>query len=189
MNKATDIFTHKLATFKEGQIVLLIIPIDRFYEMSTVAIKLLQQQNYIGVYISLAKDYLELNNILNNAGVDLKKMYFIDGISRMYGIKEIKSDQVAYVAGPLSLSEISKKVEEIIGKTAGQKKFIFLDSITVAVLYNSVDQSIEFGRFLIDLSRKQKVIGIISAITRTFANKALVESLTKISDEVIDLSK
>jgi len=181
----TQLLTDKYEKLGQGWITLLELPVEDSMKVNTEAIRILQSLGYEGIYISLSKDYIELSKILGSSGVDLGKLAFIDGISQMYGIKEVTAPNVTYVAGPLSIDAISRTVEKIAPTITQAKKFVFLDSITTVLLYNSLERTMEFTKFLTSTLKKLQLVGIVVSVSRGFANEALLIELTKVSNEVI----
>jgi len=91
------------------------------------------------------------------------------------------------VAGPVSVDEISKQVTQIAPTLKGSKKFVFLDSITTVLLYNSLERTLKFTEFLTQSLKMLQVVGIVVSVSKGFANDSLIKELTKVSNEVINL--
>lgn len=187
MNDLSLILKEKFSKLGQGWITLLQVPIEKSMEVNIEAIKVLQSLGYEGIYITLAKDYVELSKLLSEKGVDMGKLAFIDGISQMYGIKKIESPNVTYVEGPLSIDVISDSVTKIVPAMKGEKKFVFLDSITVVLLYNSLERTLSFSNYLTDSLKKMQVVGIMVSVSRGFANDELIKEITRVSNEVINI--
>lgn len=185
---AKDILKDKLSKLTDGWVTLLEIPVERAVEINVTALKVLQEMGYEGVYITLSKDYIELSKLFREKGIDMGKIAFIDGISQMYGVSEVTSPNVTYVSGPLSIDALSDAVTNRVGTMKAEKKFVFLDSITTILLYNSLEKTIEFSNFITDSFKKMKVVGIVVSISRGFTNEKLIAELTKVSNQTIELT-
>jgi len=183
----TKLLEEKFAKLGQGWVALMQVPIEDSQRVNIEAIKTLQKLGYEGVYITLVKDYMDLSKTLREEGVDMGKLAFIDGISQMYGIKQVEAPNVAYVGGPLSIDAISTEVQKITQSMKGEKKFVFLDSITTVLLYNSLERTLHFSQFLTESLKKTKVAGIMVSVAKGFANENLIKELTKVSNEVINL--
>jgi len=183
----TKLLKEKYAKLGQGWVTLLELPVEDAMKVNTEAIKVLQSQGYEGIYITLSKDYLELAKIFGDADVNLDKISFIDGISQMYGVKEVKASNVIYVPGPLSIDAITAGIQKIAPTIKEAKKFVFLDSITTVLLYNSLERTIKFSEFLHNTLKQLQLVGIVVSVSQGFANETLVKELTKISNEVINL--
>jgi len=183
----SKLLSEKYAKLGNGWITLLQVPIENAASVNLEAIKTLQSLDYQGIYITLSKDYPELTRLLKEKGVNLDSLVFIDGISQMYAVEKVNSPQVSYVAGPVSVDEISKQVTQIAPTLKGNKKFVFLDSITTVLLYNSLERTLKFTEFLTQSLKMLQVVGIVVSVSKGFANEQLIKELTKISNEVINL--
>jgi KaiC/GvpD/RAD55 family RecA-like ATPase len=183
----TDLLTQKYNISRKGWIILMQIPIEQSMEVNIESIRVLQGLGYEGIYITLSKDYKEISALLQKEGIDMSKMVFIDGISQMYGTEKIESPSVTYVQGPLSIDAISEAVEESIGSMKSEKKFVLLDSITTVLLYNSLQRTVQFSRFLTEVLRRLHVTGVVVSVSKGFANEKLLKELSEASDEVINL--
>lgn len=182
-------FEKKFQHLDNGWISLMLVPVENILKVNTEAIKLLQERDYKGIYISLSKDYLELSNIFKSENIDLEKLHFIDGISQMFGVAKVDRPNVTYVDGPLSIESIQKQILAIEKEMPEKKKFLFLDSITTVLLYNSLEKTLEFSNFLTTTLKNSEMIGILVSLTKGYANDQLIEELKKASDEVLDLNQ
>lgn len=183
----TKLLNEKFQKLGQGWITLLQIPVDKSLEVNLEAISILQSLGYEGIYITLSKDYMELSKVFKEKGIDMGKLAFIDGISQMYGIKKVEAPNVTYVDGPLSIDVISDSVTKTVSSIKSAKKFVFLDSITTVLLYNSLERTLKFSQFLTESLKKMQVVGIVVSVSKGFANENLIKELTKISNEVINL--
>jgi len=183
----TKLLTEKFQKLGQGWITLLQIPVDRSLEVNTEAIKTLQSLGYEGIYITLSKDYVEMSKVFQEKGIDMGKLAFIDGISQMYGIGKVDAPNVSYVEGPLSIDAITAEVAKMVPAMKSSKKFVFLDSITTVLLYNSLERTLHFSQFLTDSLKKMQVVGIVVSVSKGFANDNLIKELSKVSSEVVNL--
>jgi len=183
----TKLLTEKFGKLGQGWITLLQIPIERAVDINIEAIKTLQSLGYEGIYITLSKDYVELSKIFQENDINMGKIAFIDGISQMYGIGKVEAPNVSYVEGPLSIDTIVESVTSIAPKMKSDKKFVFLDSITTVLLYNSLERTLKFSSFLTESLKKMGVVGVVVSVSKGFANENLVKELTRVSNEVINL--
>lgn len=191
MTSIKQLFEEKIAKLKNKGIILINIPVESAMQSNAEAIKTLQSLGYNGVYVTLSKDYQDISRVFQYSGIDINNLFFIDGIARMYGVGEMDLPNVAYVEGPLSLDDILKEIGKAITDIAGDKKFVFLDSMTAILLYNSMDRTLKFAKALVGLLNKTKevgiVIGIIEVVSMGAANEKLIQELSKLSDESIGI--
>jgi KaiC/GvpD/RAD55 family RecA-like ATPase len=143
--------------------------------------------DYQGIYITLSKDVLELMETFQQQNIDTAKLAFIDGISRLYSICPVVSPMVHYIDGPLSTDAILETVTNLVPAIKSEKKFVFLDSITTVLLYNSLERTLRFSRLLSALLNKQQVRGVIVSVSMNAAQKNLLAEIQKENCQVIEL--
>ena len=178
-----------LSKLTKGWISLLKIPVGSTLAINLETIRILQEQNYEGIYITLSKECTELLTIFKERELDLSKIFFIDGISQLYGSKTVESPNVVYIDGPLSIDAIIEQIKHFCEKISGQKKFVFLDSITTVLLYNSLERTVNFSRFLLSTLKEIEMAGVVVSVSEGFANNSLLQELSILSDEIIQLRK
>lgn len=187
MDNIKQLFEEKIAKLKNKGIVLMNVPVEKAVGLNAETIKTLQFLDYKGIYVTLSKDYQDLSRAFQYSGVDMNNLFCIDCISRMYGMGELDLPNIIYAEGPMSLEAILKDIAKAIADIKGDKKFVFFDSITAVLLYNSLDKTLEFTKSLIELLNKSKTVGVIEIVSMGAANEKFVQELSKLSDEIITL--
>jgi KaiC/GvpD/RAD55 family RecA-like ATPase len=183
----TELLKDHFSRLDRGWVALLQLPMERAMDVNVESIKALQALGYEGIYITLSKDYKELTKIFREQGIDMGKLAFIDGVSQMYGIGAVDAPNVKYISGPISLDGIVAAITDIIPAIKAEKKFVFLDSITTVLLYNSLERTLQFSEFLTTSLKHLQVGGVVTSVSKGFANDNLIKELTKMSNEVIKL--
>lgn len=171
---------------EKGWITLIQVPIENAQTINLESILILQSLGYKGMYISLSKDFFELKEIMGAKGIDINQIVVVDGVSEMYGTQKAKNGNVRYVEGPLSISNILAEVETFAKEDAEDKKFVFLDSITTVLMYNSLDRTVNFGSTLIKLTTKLDMVGVLVSVSSGITNIQMVDELSKVSTQTID---
>jgi KaiC/GvpD/RAD55 family RecA-like ATPase len=184
---ASELLQDHFSRLNHGWIVLMQIPMEKAMDVNVESIKVLQGLRYEGVYVTLSKDYVELTKIFREHGVDMGKLAFVDGVSQMYGIGAVDSSNVKYISGPISLDGIVAAITDIIPAMKNEKKFVFLDSITTVLLYNSLERTLQFSEFLTTSLKRLQVTGVVTSVSKGFANDKLIKEFTKMSNEVINI--
>lgn len=184
-DKIAHILQSKFSAHMEsGWLTLLQVPITRSPEINVFSIKTLHELGYEGIYITLNKPAVELYEVFRQYEIDLEKLHFIDCISQMYHSKLLPGN-AQYVLGPLSIDAVTSSIFTVSGRIKSTKKFIYMDSISAVLLYNSLQRTIQFASFLATEIKKQKLLGIIVSVSRGTTNKQLVNALNDICDDVI----
>ncbi len=169
---------------KDDSMALISISSDhRPQAICSVLKELISGKGMGGVYINLSQPTETIVKILEEAEVDITNLFFIDCISRMTGKSMAEtSDKVIYVENPSSLEEISLYLERMLTKVTMKKKFIFLDSLSSLLIYNSEKTVKEFTHFIINRTRMMGHAGIILS-----TQKKEVEELVKTLSPMCDI--
>ena len=85
--------------------------------------------NIPGIYVSLNKTQKSTENILQEAGVDTKKLFFIDCVT-----SERTRDDVVHIA-PTELDLLSSAINDFI-KDIKAEKFLIIDALSTLLIYN-----------------------------------------------------
>ncbi|MBD3388870.1 MAG: hypothetical protein GF416_07365 [Candidatus Altiarchaeales archaeon] len=143
---------------------------------------LVNEKGMGGVYISISRPYESITSTMATAGIPADDVYFIDCISRMAGKGHTETDEHAvFVENPSSLEEVSMYLDRMLGKVPSEKKFLFLDSLSSLLIYNTDKSVREFTHFLINKIRLEGVSGIIFSIEKKEAED-LVKTLSPMCD-------
>ncbi|MFH1565493.1 MAG: ATPase domain-containing protein [bacterium] len=183
----TKLLKDHFSRLNHGWVSLMQLPMEKAMDVNIESIKIFQELGYEGIYITLSKDYVELTKIFREKGIDMGRLAFVDGVSQMYGIGAVDSPNVKYISGPVSLDGIVAAITDIIPVMKGKKRFVFLDSITTVLLYNSLERTLKFSEFLTTSLKRLEVTGVMVSVSKGFANDKLIKELAKMSNEVIKL--
>ncbi len=135
-----------------------------------------------GVYLSISKPSDSIIHAMEEAQISSKDIFFIDCISLMAGkLKKDKSEQVIFVENPSSLEEISMYLDKMLTRVKSPNKFLFLDSISSLLIYNTDKSVKEFTHYLINKIRLEQLMGVILTIEKKEAED-LVKTLTPMCD-------
>lgn len=185
----TKLLREKYKKLGTGWITLVEVPTDKHMDVNTEALRILiNEMEFECVYITLSKPYTDLDKLFRTKGVNTEKLFFIDAISQMYGVKQISTKKCVYTSGPLDVDSISVSLRELLSKLSSEKKCVFLDSITTVLLYNSLPRTIRFSQFLTQTLKKMGVDGVMVSIAKGGeTTDRLVKELSKLCDEAIDI--
>jgi|GEM_PF-257330 len=172
----------ELLEAKGDTIALISTDSEDRWEVVTQAMKSLINEKGMGcVYITLSQPTETVINNLAEAGIKMDDLYFIDCISRMTGKSMEKSEKITYIENPSSLEEVSLFLERMLGKVETEKKFLFLDSLSSLLIYNTEKTVKEFTHFIINRTRLMGISAVILSIKKKEVEE-LVKTLTPICD-------
>jgi KaiC/GvpD/RAD55 family RecA-like ATPase len=172
-----------------GWVSLIEVPADNHLEINTEALKILiNEMGYKCIYITLGKTSAELDKMYGKLDVQVENIFYIDAISKMYGESKSDTKKCRFTSGPLDVEAITASVRDYLAVLGAGKKCVFLDSVTTVLLYNSLPRTLRFSQFLTQSLKKTEVTGIMVSIAKGKSTTQLIKELSKLCDEVINIS-
>jgi len=163
-----------------SKIILNVIKPEKYFEEVSKIIKKQSSKNII--YITTNKPYSFIVNSFKKNKINTDKIFFIDCISKQ--IKEKTNDEgnCVFIQSPQDLTTISIAANEAIKKISGNK-ILFLDSLSVLLVYNDSNTIGKFSNFLLNKMRASDVDTIMLAL-ESDADKNIIKQIESFSDEV-----
>lgn len=184
----TELLREKYKKIGEGKFSLIEVLAEKYMDVSAEALRILiNEMKYDCVYITLSKSFTELDKIFKSKGIDTSRLYFIDAISQMYGLKQESTKRCVYTSGPLDIDSIASSLRELLPSLTSEKKCVFLDSVTTVLLYNALPRTIRFSKFLTQTLKDSGVNGVMVSIAKGTTTEKLVKELLKLCEEVISI--
>lgn len=137
-----------------------------------------------GVYITISRPFVSLERILKNNGIDTSKLYFIDCVSKAVGVDAESTPQCKYLESPSSLSALSTSITEVIHSMPEGKKFLFMDTLSLLLVYNSAGSIARFSHFLVNKIRLMGVSAVFMSVEEEMEAK-LVGEISQFCDKTI----
>ena len=175
----------KLGQMKD-YVALAVVDSKKYQKTNISIIKSLVKNNTPGVYVTLNRPYENVKEMLSKEDIDLKKIIFIDAVTKTAGGKVEKKKNCLFIGGPKNLSDISIAMDQAIMAIPTKEKFLFFDSLSTLLLYNGIYVVAKFVHFLSGKMRIWKVKGIIISLRRE-KDKELIDHLESMCDLTLDL--
>lgn len=186
----TEILKKTYKELGEKQLVAFVVPIKESLNIRTEMLRvLLDEYDYGGVYITVDKSYTELNNILSEKEIDTSKLYFIDGVSKMYGIEAEDTERCEYVSGPSDIEGIELALKSLVPKIGAEEKFVFLDSVTSLLVYRALHGARQFLDFLSKELKELDVHGAMLSLAKGTVSTTLLDEIAQKQGRIIDLTE
>lgn len=161
------------------------VPMENTLETNAHLIKFLQEKDYHGVYVTLVKNYSVVAKKFLDHAINPEKITFIDGVSKLYCFSEVRAKNVVYITGPLALLELIDQIKAAISRIKTKKIYVMIDSLTILMLYNSIEQLVGFVQALNKIIGEKKIIAFALFLSDKNIKASLENSLEK---EVIILN-
>ena len=163
-------------------IILISTGAEEYFTAVLTSLKvLLNQKEMGGVYITISRPYSYLSKVLKERGINTKNLLFIDCISCMAGEMPGERERCIFIESPTSLEEITMYIDRLFEQVKTPDKFLFLDSLSTLLIYNSLRSAEEFSHYLINKLRLRGMGGIFISIEHE-----LPEDLPQVLSQVCD---
>lgn len=175
----------KFKILPEGFIALLLLDSVKYAQttLETLKIYLTKEKNNV-IYVAFNRPYDNLIKILEQNKIGTEKIFFIDAITLTAGGLPLRKERVLFISSPQNLTDLSIALSEVMNafKTGGN--FLFFDSITTLLVYNTSETVEKFSHFLISRMRLGNVKGIFLAVEEE-TNERLIRTLSQFMDKTI----
>lgn len=170
-----------------GSIVLVVVSIKKYMQTNNEILKMLcNEKKCHGIYISVNRPYKNLLKILKENNIDVKKLFFIDAITKTAGGSE-KKDSYLLVGSPQALTEISITLGQVAKSIPDKHKFLFLDSISTLLMYNQDKVVAKFVHSLTTKLREWEMGGVLLTMKKETDEK-MISLLNQFSDKLISVN-
>lgn len=180
------------------QRVVLFVTRAKNYQKANIEIlkTIIMLNKFSGIYITAGRPYSVISENLKNSGIDIEKIFFIDCVTRMYfapkGVVLGKpgmemTQECLYLSSPANLTELAVAISQAIGMVKEPKnKFIFVDSLSMLLVYNDENTIIKFIHFL---TTKVKLFGLIGIIMvmEVGIKESLLSTMYELCDAIVEV--
>ena len=169
---------------KNGWAVMLEIPEDNYFELNLETVGTIVKMGYSCVYVSMHRPYANLQAGLSKTGVPKEKVWVVDAASSIAGVESAQKN-CTYLATPLSIDDLTRAIFQAAPRLSGEKKCLFLDSVTTLAVYQPLSETLRFAEFISRILRKEEVNGILVNVANGLAQKKFIQDIAPSFDKVI----
>jgi len=152
----------ELSKLAQDSIVLVETSAEKSFEASMTCLKILEEKYDNGIILSVNRPYVNLVSNYKKNGIDTKKMFIIDCISKKH-YKEMDVENVMFLESASALTDISVALGECMQRTEG-KKFVLVDSTNIMLIHNKPHIFARFIHGVLTKMRLNKVGGILISL-------------------------
>jgi len=169
-----------------GFVVLIMTPAEHYMTSTLSFMDYAINEAYMkGVYITVNRPYINLVKMFNDGAISPDSLFFVDCISAMAGEKTGRRGNCIYVSSPLELERISDFIDTLLDEIGDEaKRFIYLDSLSTFLLYNSMSSVGKLSHFLINKLRLKNMSGVFVTLELESPTE-LIQRLTVLCDKVV----
>ena len=173
----------ELESAPENFIVQIEIPSEEYNTVVDSSLNFLLKHNDSKIiYVTMNKPVSMILQNFESKHIDPKRFFFIDGISGSSQRKESDDKKFVTLGGPTALTELSIEITK--AKDTGKFDFIFFDTLSTLLIYNSPKRCLQFSYFLLTKLRDFKLSGIIVYL-KSELEKEVFESVAHLSDKAL----
>lgn len=175
----------ELSNLPKHYIALIVSSSTRYLQNNLQILKvLLNEKKLSGIYINVSRSYDNIFEIMTTNAIDSSRLFFIDCVTLGSGFKPVKKDSVLYVNSPSDLTEISIALDQLVQIIPNEERFLFLDSLSALLIYNSPNITTKFAHFLTVKLRQWKITGIFITLEKETDEK-LLSLLSQFADKIV----
>jgi len=169
----------------ESKIVLVLTkPELRSMVGYAIVAELLKNQDVSGLYIALNVPHSTVEKKIKKLGGDPSRIFFIDCITA--SIKPVEEkDNVIYLDSP-QLILLEGAIRHGLRMLNGERNFVYIESISTFLAYNSYQAFIKFLRSITNEIRLYGLVGIIFMLDKELEEVEFSQATTFV-DDIMDL--
>ena len=177
----------ELNKLPKGFVVLVTVNSKEYFRTNIEIIKFLaNDENVPGVYVTVNKPYQVMIKVLKENKINTKSLKFIDCITSVAGGKPEKTEDCLFISSPQNLTDLGVAMDQALKALPEDDKFLFLDSLSTLLIYNSVGTVAKFSHFLTSRMKLMGLRGVLISLEGE-TDPQLLSQLSQFCDGVIDL--
>lgn len=182
MNSKIKNLEKRISKFlSKKEVCIFVLKPEDYHETSVAILDYLTKKLRLsGIYVSLGSSCREVSKFLEENKVNPKKLVFVDCACE----GRTKVDNCMPLKGNRSLTELSLTISEACKDSAN--KFVFFDSMTNVLMYNSIETTERFMHFLINKIKSLGILFIIVSADEEKSNK-LLPTMSQFCDNCVKI--
>jgi len=169
---------------REKQISVVMIPNERYKEDMIEITKYITLNFKKPCFVNLNRPYSALVETLTRYGIDHKKIFFIDGITKIATEKSDEIKNCVFLAAPNNLVELSLTITKTF-ETLHPDVFVF-DSLSTLLIYENINTVTKFVQGLAGKIRTYGSTTIFTALEGDTETQ-LIRELKSFVDNVVHI--
>jgi len=165
--------------------VLVVAPAENLEDNTTDILKEVLKKGVSCLYIAVNQPYKRMLQLLEKKGIDTKKVFFIDCITKESGGKPVENDNVYYISSASNLTELDISIKEGLESIDG-KKIMFFDALSTMLIYSRPGPFAKFAHSVMTKIKSMGIRGIFIAVEGEIEEEML-SKMEQFSDTTISL--
>jgi len=179
----------KLKSSEEGSIVIIQTPSDNYLETNISSVKTMVDNGYEGIYLSFQRPFKNISSIFEKNHIDLEKIFVVDCASVFSNSNPEINQHNVNIDSNVKIDNIVEKICKSIDYLKGDKKFVFIDSLSTLALHKSFTETLRFSEFMINKVKKNKSdnVTFIFNVAKELGKKRFIQNIDVYADQHIHL--
>jgi KaiC/GvpD/RAD55 family RecA-like ATPase len=176
-----DSFTNNICKNNKSGTFLLELPSDDYFVASSASVKCLTEKGYKGIYLSFQRPFENIYNLFDKYEINNDNVVIIDCANSKEDFVNISS---------FDNDKLCKKITDGLKELKGEKKFVFIDSLTTIALYKKESEIKKLAKTLIELKNSKHFdnLLILFNVSEELSSKRFVKDISSYADDTINVS-
>lgn len=170
-------------SIKENDIVLLLLPNDRYAEKVNDVAAAASELSEKVCYVSANKPYATLIKNFKNCKIDTGKFCFVDCVTKGAGGTE-EGGKVTCVSSPKALTEMNIAIKRVL--ESGKAGITVFDSLSTLLIYEDPSVVTRFVHSIVSVFRSLGSKGVLISLKDDVKNE-FVKDLSMFVDKVVEM--
>ena len=140
-----------------------------------------------GVYISFHRPFKNIAGSFEQQDIDINKLFFIDIATALGDELKENNQRCIHISADIEIDELVRALYTSISKLKAQKRFIFIDSLTLITHYKPLSEMLRFSEFLIRTVRSHEVEEVIFNVSYDLSQKKFIQDIALHVDEIVNV--
>jgi len=173
----------------KGSVILLESPAESYFKVNMESVKSLLDSGYKGVYMSFQRPFSNLVSMFKEYDIDVDKLLVVDGATFLCGGVLEKDPRCVVVSENMSFGDLIEVVYNSLPRLKGEKRFVFVDSLSTMSLYESMSEVSRFCNDLISVAKNRQCeeVTFLFNVAEDLADKRYVEDIAGYADHYLHL--
>ena len=175
-------------SLENAELLLVVAPSDSTQQVTLDILKyFVNTKNNFCVYVTVAKPYNTIMNILNKNGIKTERIFFIDCVTSLSTSSSVMRAGNCVFCQPQALTNISIALTNAIESLPKDNdKLLILDTLSTLMLYNETGTVTRFAHVLTGKLRASGVKSVILTLEEE-TDKKIIAQLGQFCDKTINI--
>ncbi|OYT54854.1 MAG: hypothetical protein B6U72_01205 [Candidatus Altiarchaeales archaeon ex4484_2] len=185
-SELSDKVSEELDKLPKEYITLITVNANDYLRVNLQILKFLcNNKGLYGIYVSINRPYTSSLQIMKGNDIETDNLFFVDCISILLGDTPFRTARCLFTS-PENLTDIAVLIDQWVRSLPEGDKFLFLDSLSTLLIYNSVGNVTKFSHFITGKMRQWGLNGVLMSLEKE-NNPEILDNISQFCDRKINL--